>query len=472
MGVVLSYGMSPVSGGSSWTCVARPFVGPRRCETEKRPDVKKDILLCALLMAAYPSGCTADRTEADGSGGQSSSGTDSTSSSSAVGGAGGMGSSSSSSAVGGAGGGSLACSKTGYTLVEQRADYDSVANAMRYSGFSAASDPTDRLSIELHFGRGDPMPAKGPGVYTLGASAEEQDYATCSTCVVAFGACTDRTDVTTCSSSYFAQSGTLDVTATNNSDGFVATLTDARLVEVTFDSITGAMSEVPDGEVWCVSALTADATLTTPFPCTSNNECAGVADTPFCAMDSGTCVECVTDDDCAANANGPYCAGHLCGACGTSFDCASIAAPVCTIDGTSGRSQCTEGGVCPSGDDAAEPYDDGPAGARLLTVGASLLGAVCKASGEYDFFQVAIPATDQLTFSLSFGITDPANAQDLDLIVMDATGLVLGSAETTTTPETVTLTALPAGMYYAAVYASSMGTATTAIPYALSLSAP
>lgn len=94
-------------------------------------------------------------------------------------------------------------------------------------------------------------------------------------------------------------------------------------------------------------------------------------------------------------------------------------------------------------------------------------GSVCRADLEYDFYKYTTLATGNITFTLNWTDT----GADLDLYVTNATGTQLGSSEYDT-PEVVALTSQPAGTYYAIVVAFDMGTATSAIPYTITVTTP
>jgi len=219
-------------------------------------------------------------------------------------------------------------------------------------------------------------------------------------------------------------------------------------------------------ESHCTSLTATPHCDTTYFYCVQCLEeahCTALTATPHCDTDYSECVECLTSDHCASNANGHFCAANLCGLCASMLDCTNPATPLCQLNETSGRAECVVGGTC-TGDDAGEPGDDGPAGARVLTAGVGMTGSVCNADLEYDFYKITTSATGNLTFTLTW--TD-SNA-DLDLYVLDATGATLGSSEYDN-PESVALTGQAAGLYYAVVTAYDMGTATDAIPYTITV---
>jgi hypothetical protein len=392
---------------------------------------------------------------------------------------------------GGGDGGGGTCTKTGLTAAVEYADYktDGTDEWFTYYALTAETSPYDALGIELYPGYGA-APTLGAGTYTLGATAAEQSYATCGVCVLLYGGCDDTAQ--TCAKTYFAQTGTLTITALDNASGFVASLANATLAEVTIDS-NNVTTKVPGGATWCFPSHSINAELTTAFPCTSNTECASQTDTPYCDTASGycvqcllethcsgltatphcdpdyfECVECVTNDHCASSANGHFCGGGLCGQCAWSGDCTNPATPVCVSNSTTYRGECVAGGTC-TGDDGAEPGDDGAVGARALTIGTAMNGSICKATNESDFYKVTTSATGNITFTANWTET----GADLDLYAYTATGTLIDYAEETTVgSETLALTAQPAGTYYVEVWAYSHGSGTNAIPYTITVTTP
>ncbi len=149
--------------------------------------------------------------------------------------------------------------------------------------------------------------------------------------------------------------------------------------------------------------------------------------------------------------------------CASSFDC-TTAKPVC-----SAGKVCGPGPSLCSGDDAGDvsPGDDGPAGARDLSAGA-IAAQVCSSSHfEADYYKLTVAAGQGAVVSLAWA--DPA--ADLDLYTYDATGALMG-ASLYETPETVTLTYLPAGSYYFRVVKYATGAGTTQItPYSITATA-
>ena len=157
-----------------------------------------------------------------------------------------------------------------------------------------------------------------------------------------------------------------------------------------------------------------------PQTCTSSAECTGA--TPVC--EDGECVQCATSFDCT-NPMLPRCdvAQHTC---------------------TPGIDQCTM-------DDAAEPADDGPAGATVLVPDgdgvAQHAGEICsQPSTERDYLAFDVTTLGE-TWDLQLAW---AGQHDLDLEVVDATGTPLGLSYWEQ-PEHIRLTYLPLGRYYAVV---------------------
>jgi hypothetical protein len=139
--------------------------------------------------------------------------------------------------------------------------------------------------------------------------------------------------------------------------------------------------------------------------------------------------------------------------CTNSFGCTTAGEPICNVgECVAGPAQCT-------GDDAAEP-DDGPAGARNITpaaVGmtATLTGKICNTpSSESDWYRVTTTAPGEgLVANLSW-----TAGPDIDVYIYDSMGRLLGTSFWLN-PEIVTVTHLPAGTYYLAVYRAGAATA-------------
>ncbi len=158
--------------------------------------------------------------------------------------------------------------------------------------------------------------------------------------------------------------------------------------------------------------------------------------------------ECVTSSTCGGGAD--VCLDHQCVECASSFDCTSAAKARCdtaTHTCVAGSDQCTT-------DDAAEPGDDGPAGATVLGPSDSHTAKMCASpllvEADYYAFDVTTVGEDWLV-QLGW-----SNSRDLDLEVFDATGTLVGMS-LWERPESVEVTYLPPGRYYARVteYATS-----------------
>jgi hypothetical protein len=157
----------------------------------------------------------------------------------------------------------------------------------------------------------------------------------------------------------------------------------------------------------------------------------------------------------------PYTLGVALPECATSFDCTMSSDPICNVgDCVPGPAQCT-------GDDDAEPADDGPAGARDLTgaigVATTRTGNICNTpSAEADWYKVTTTLPGEgLVANLSW-----TAGPDLDVYIYDSMGRLLGTSFWLN-PEVVTVDHLPAGTYYFLV--NRAGTAVAA-GYAYSLS--
>lgn len=139
--------------------------------------------------------------------------------------------------------------------------------------------------------------------------------------------------------------------------------------------------------------------------------------------------------------------------CTNSFGCTTAGEPICNIgDCVAGPAQCT-------GDDAAEP-DDGPAGARDITAAsvgmtATLTGKICNTpSTEADWYRVVTQAPGEgIVANLSW-----TAGPDIDVYIHDSMGRLLGTSFWLN-PEIVTVTHLPVGTYYLAVYRAGAATA-------------
>lgn len=146
--------------------------------------------------------------------------------------------------------------------------------------------------------------------------------------------------------------------------------------------------------------------------------------------------------------------------CGTDFDCGSASFPVC-ISGTcsAGPTQCVSDDAGDSGNG-----DDGPVVARSLqpTLGtpASSTGAICGTpSYEADWYKTTVIGGSGLTLAVSWTGSD-----NLDLAAFDSSGRLQGYS-LHQSPESVSLTYLPAGTYYVRVINSTLPPSANATPY-------
>jgi hypothetical protein len=170
---------------------------------------------------------------------------------------------------------------------------------------------------------------------------------------------------------------------------------------------------------------------------------------------------CATSAQCSGTT--PVCSDGECVACASSFDCKTAALPRCDVSQhacAAGADQCTT-------DDAAEPNDDGPAGASMFAPDgdgtAQRSGQICSqpaSERDYDAFEVA---TLGETWDLQLAwIGD----RDLDLEVLDATGATIGMSYWEQ-PERVRLNFLAIGRYYVRISEFSSSPDPTPIAYTI-----
>jgi hypothetical protein len=156
-------------------------------------------------------------------------------------------------------------------------------------------------------------------------------------------------------------------------------------------------------------------------------------------------IECDTSDTCDSAT--PACLDGRCVGCVSSFDCTTPEEPACDTL----LHACGGGDATCAGDDAAEPFDDGPHGGRAIAVdaggNATLTGSICNTPvEEVDFFWFQVTSPGE-TWSFDLAWT---GASDLDLYVYDAVGRDLGLSFYEQ-PEPITLTYLAPGIYYVMV---------------------
>jgi hypothetical protein len=178
--------------------------------------------------------------------------------------------------------------------------------------------------------------------------------------------------------------------------------------------------------------------------------------------------ECVVDEDCGGAT--PFCADNVCVACSNSIQCDTPEAPVCDVGTTNtciaGFDECT-------GDDAAENADDGPVGATALAPTAAIPAVVnaniCSApAAERDHYSFTVTEGESRVFTASWA----DDADDIDMVLIDSEGAVIGNAASTANPEVLTATELPAGDYYVAVQKFEGTPNAAAIAYTLTATVP
>lgn len=115
-------------------------------------------------------------------------------------------------------------------------------------------------------------------------------------------------------------------------------------MDATIDAAVDAARDFgPDAPPPCDGGVRNDAGVC--VECTSEMQCVGNADRPFCGAE-GRCVECLTSNDCDANA--PVCTAGVCGGCTARTDCDRFATD------PSPTPACHESGECRQCDPGAE----------------------------------------------------------------------------------------------------------------------
>ena len=145
------------------------------------------------------------------------------------------------------------------------------------------------------------------------------------------------------------------------------------------------------------------------------------------------------------------------GACATSFDCTTAAAPTC--DGGT----CVAGpALCVSDDNGDLGLgDDGPAVATPLGE-TPVAAAICnQPATEVDFYRFTVVDGSRLELSLAWG-----GAADLDLRVYDAAGRLFG-ASLHRNPEVIEIGVIGVGDYLVEVRRTAASPIAAAVPYTL-----
>jgi len=141
------------------------------------------------------------------------------------------------------------CTHTGFEVAKVLAS-TSLAAEGGFLDFSAANSlqwPTDILGIELL------LDQRELGPYVL----QDENYATCERCIRINAGCTAED----CERKFLAHAGNMHIQQWDDPGGaFRVVLTDLRLREVTIsEKLPLTSTPVPDGETWCIDALTLEA---------------------------------------------------------------------------------------------------------------------------------------------------------------------------------------------------------------------
>jgi len=137
------------------------------------------------------------------------------------------------------------CDTNGFTLVDQQ--YYPEPPDLFLSAVSSTTKPNDALDLEF-YGNDSPL-MKGPGTYLLAATTDDQNYASCSTCLVVKQNCAEATP---CETLYFATGGEIVVDTVTNGV-FTGKLVNVTLEEVEIDGDTFTSTPVAAGRTWCIA---------------------------------------------------------------------------------------------------------------------------------------------------------------------------------------------------------------------------
>src|SRR5690554_6623819 len=147
------------------------------------------------------------------------------------------------------------CDINGFTVVEEEAlRSEGATPTLKVYAYTTAdlAFPLDRLRLELYGSDGG---ATAAGVYQL----DDSNYATCANCFLIDSTDADGNIVAT----YISQSGELNI-ANYGAVGeqFVATITDAELIQVEYDETDGlTTTPIADGANYCIDEISFDITL-------------------------------------------------------------------------------------------------------------------------------------------------------------------------------------------------------------------
>ena len=171
---------------------------------------------------------------------------------------------------------------------------------------------------------------------------------------------------------------------------------------------------------------------------------------------------CGSSAGCTVDA--PVCFDGHCVECETSFDCPSAARATCN----SATHTCAPGQSACTTDDPNGPADNGPAGAPVVALDSSgrgsVNGLICSSpTTEADYIAFDVATVGEIwDLGLSW-----SGQRDLDLEIDDASGSSLGLSFYEH-PETIRLTYLEPGRYYARVSEYSTSANPAPVAYAFS----
>ena len=142
-----------------------------------------------------------------------------------------------------------ACDYDGFNAVLARATFEAEYDFASVEGLSGELQPYDILSLEFY--GGDFGGPSGPGSFPIGSD----NYADCGLCVLVYQGFEGNNIETY----FYATEGGVEISTWDAEAGKIsASLTNAKLVEVTINSDTYVSTPVSGGETWCISSITLD----------------------------------------------------------------------------------------------------------------------------------------------------------------------------------------------------------------------
>ena len=120
--------------------------------------------------------------------------------------------------------------------------------------------------------------------------------------------------------------------------------------------------------------------------------------------------------------------------------------------------------------EAGEPGNDGPAGARTLTLGTPVYGTVHVDNDIDDYFTFTVAGSTPIDVTLNWIAGGNADTNDVDAYVLKSDGATLAGSgcATSAKPEHCTMTLAP-GTYYVVVESFTMPSTLTSQPYILTV---